>query len=292
MKRRSLPPFNSLKAFEAVARHKSFSLAAEELCVTHSAISQQIKLLEEWVDKKLFIRHSSTISLTRDAEKLSLVCTHFFNNLEECISELTNKSLEVEVVIGASHSFMANWLIPRLEKLEIVYPNIHIKLMTCNDIKLLEKEKVDIFINSISEDKIPPNFLNKYLLFPDRMGPICNHEINQINTVDDILRFPLLHTHSNLSAWNVWFDRSEVNFPQKSNDRYFDSLNLMIEAAVSGLGIAIAPQILVEKEILSGRLTAPFGFMHCDNNFYAIVRKDNKNKDIMSIINWLIAEKC
>ena len=87
MKRRTLPPLNSLKAFEAVARHQSFSLAAEELCVTHSAISHQIKQLEEWLDKKLFIRHSSTITLTQDAEDLSRLCTHFFNELEECVFE-------------------------------------------------------------------------------------------------------------------------------------------------------------------------------------------------------------
>lgn len=200
MKRRTLPPLNALKAFEAVARNKSFSLAAEELCVTHSAISHQIKQLEEWLDKKLFIRHSSTISLTADAEELSLVCMELFNRLEQCVFELTNKTSEVEVVIGASHSFMANWLIPRLEKLEVIYPNIHIKLMTCNDLKLLEKEKVDILINSVSEHHLLPNFLNKYLLFPDNMGPICNREINLLHSVNDLLNYPLLHTHSNKSA--------------------------------------------------------------------------------------------
>jgi len=176
MKRRTLPPLNSLKAFEAVARHQSFSLAAEELCVTHSAISHQIKQLEEWLDKKLFIRHSSTITLTQDAEDLSHLCTHFFNELEECVFDLTHKVSEVEIVIGASHSFMANWLIPRLEKLESLYPNISIKLMTCNDLKLLEKEKIDIFINSLNVDDMLPKFLDKFLLFPDNMGPVCKGE--------------------------------------------------------------------------------------------------------------------
>ena len=78
-----------------------------------------------------------------------------------------------------------------------------------------------------------------------------------------------------------------MNFQTKSNDRYFDRLNLMIEAAVSGLGIAIAPQILVEKEILNGRIIAPFGFIECDYNFYAIVRKNSANSDVMNIVNWL-----
>ena len=195
------------------------------------------------------------------------------------------------MVIGASHSFMANWLIPRLEKLEIIYPNIHIKLMTCNDLKLLEKEKVDILINSISENHLLPNFLNKYLLFPDNMGPICNREINPLHTKNDLLNYPLLHTHSNKSAWHTWFNQSQIHFSPKANDRYFDSLSLMIEAAVSGLGIAIAPQILVEKEILNGRVIAPFGFIYCDYNFYAMVRKNNENRDVMNIIHWLMTEE-
>lgn len=261
MKGRKLPPLNALKAFEAVARNRSFSLAAEELCVTHSAVSHQIKQLEEWFDKKLFIRHSSTISLTRDAEELFHLCTHFFNDLEKCVFELTNKASDVEIVIGASHSFMANWLIPRLEKLEIIYPNIHVKLMTCNDLKLLEKEKIDIFINSLNLAQTLPESLDKYILFPDNMGPICNRKTYNLNTINDILNYPLLHTHSNKNAWHIWLDRSRLHSPHKSSERYFDSLNLMIEAAVSGLGIAIAPQILVEKEILNGRVIAPFGFI-------------------------------
>lgn len=287
MKRRTLPPLNSLKAFEAVARHKSFSLAAAELCVTHSAVSHQVKQLEEWLDKKLFIRHSSTISLTQEAEDLSRLSTHFFNELEQCVFELTHKASEVEIVIGASHSFMANWLIPRLEKLESLYPDISIKLMICNDLKLLEKEKIDIFINSLSLDQMLPDALEKYLLFPDHMGPVCNAETYHLNTINDLLKYPLLHTHSNKNAWSIWFERSNMNFQTKSNDRYFDRLNLMIEAAVSGLGIAIAPQILVEKEILNGRIIAPFGFVGCDYNFYAIVRKNSLNKNLISILNWL-----
>lgn len=287
MKGRKLPPLNALKAFEAVARNRSFSLAAEELCVTHSAVSHQIKQLEEWFDKKLFIRHSSTISLTTDAEELFRLCSHFFNDLEKCVFELTNKASEVEIVIGASHSFMANWLIPRLEKIEIIYPNIHIKLMTCNDLKLLEKEKIDIFINSSGMDYMLSESLEKYALFPDNMGPICNRKTYNLNTINDILNYPLLHTHSNKNAWDIWFDKSRLHSPHKSSERYFDNLNLMIEAAVSGLGIAIAPQILVEKEILSGRIMAPFGFIYCDYNFYAVVRKNSANSEIMNIVNWL-----
>ena len=149
------------------------------------------------------------------------------------------------------------------------------------------KEKIDIFINSLNLDQMLPESLDKYILFPDNMGPICNRKTYNLNTINDVLNYPLLHTNSNTNAWNIWLDRSRLHSAHKSSERYFDSLNLMIEAAVSGLGIAIAPQILVEKEILSGRIVAPFGFIYCDYNFYAVVRKNSANSEVMNIVNWL-----
>ena len=105
-----------------------------------------------------------------------------------------------------------------------------------------------------------PKSLDKFLLFPDNMGPVCKGESYPLTSIHDLFKHPLLHTYSNKNAWNIWFERSHLNVETKSNDRYFDRLNLMIEAAVSGLGVAIAPQILVEKEILNSRIEAPFGF--------------------------------
>lgn len=289
MQRKKLPPLNSLKAFEAVARHLSFSQAAEELCVTHSAMSHQIKQLEQWLDRKLFIRQASSISLTPAAEQLLPICSNFFNDLERCIVDLTDKASEVEIVIGAAHSFMANWLIPRLEKFESSYPNIHIKLMTCNQLKLLENEKIDIFISSLKSDHELPKALQQSILFPDHMGPICNTQIYPLKKVQDIFNYPWLHTQSNKNAWNIWLDKSGLKPAEMSNARYFDSLNLMIEAVVSGLGVAIAPQMLVEKDLLSGRVTAPFGFIDCGYSFYAISRK-NADPHIMTMVDWLQQE--
>lgn len=289
MKRKKLPPLNSLKAFEAVARHQSFSLAAEELCVTHSAMSHQIKLLEQWLDRQLFIRHASTISLTAEAEQLLPICSNFFNDLEQCITALSSKEPEVEIVIGAAHSFMANWLIPRLEKFESSYPNIRIKLMTCNELKQLENENIDIFISSLKSDYVLPKGLDKFVLFAEHMGPICHPTLYPLQQMQDIFNYPLLHTQSNKNAWRIWLEKSGLQPSQISHERYFDRLNLMIEAAVSGLGIAIAPQMLVEKDLLSGRVIAPFGFIDCDYSFYAVVRK-NPDAALMPVLNWLQQE--
>ncbi|WOE31464.1 MULTISPECIES: LysR substrate-binding domain-containing protein [unclassified Acinetobacter] len=287
MKRRHLPSLNALKAFEAVARHQSFSLAAEELCVTHSAISHQIKYLEQWFDQKLFIRHSSKISLHHNAVALANLCTDLFNQLETSVMALNQQSAEVEIVIGASHSFMANWLIARLEKLELCYPHIHIKLMICNELKNLEKNKVDIFINSLHMNTALTEPFEKHLLFADNMGPVYNHKLYQPQHIEDLLQYPRLHTHSNQQAWSIWCNRNNLDSLTKTHDRYFDHLNLMIEAAVSGLGIAIAPEILVEKEILNQRLSAPFGFHFCDYHFYAIIRKNADRHNLIEIIDWL-----
>lgn len=289
MKRKKLPPLNSLKAFEAVARHQSFSLAADELCVTHSAMSHQIKLLEQWLDRKLFIRHASTISLTPEAEQLLSICSNFFNDLEQCIADLTRKAVDVEIVIGAAHSFMANWLIPRLEKFESAHPHVQIKLMTCDDYKLLETEKIDIFIGSLKSDTVLPQRIEQSILFPDYMGPICNATAYPLTQIEDIFHAPLLHTQSNRNAWSIWMNKLGITTTQVKNERYFDRLNLMVEAAVSGLGVAIAPQLLVEKEILSGRIIAPFGFVYCDYSFYALTRK-KADAECVQVVEWLQAE--
>src|SRR5690606_18609820 len=137
---------------------------------------------------------------TQDAEDLSRLCTHFFNELEECVFELTHKASEVEIVIGASHSFMANWLIPRLEKLESLYPNISIKLMTCNDLKLLEKEKIDIFIDSLNVVEMLSKLFDKFPLVPDNIRPVCNGRRDALASIDDLFEHPLLQTSSKKNA--------------------------------------------------------------------------------------------
>ncbi|AOA58145.1 LysR substrate-binding domain-containing protein [Acinetobacter larvae] len=289
MKRRHLPPLNALRMFEAVARHRSLSLAAEELCVTHSAVSHQIKILEQWFEQKLFTRHAHGVALTHAGLQLFTVCVQSFNDLENCIAQLAQHNAPNSISIGAPHSFLANWLIARLEHFELEHRDIQIKLMTCNDIKALEKDQIDIYIANQARDEAIATHLQRHLLFEDKIGPVSNLEkIALLHHPKDLLNQTLLHTKSNPEAWSLWLQQHNIQLEQVKQQRSFDHLNLMLEAAASGLGIAIAPQLLLSKELENQRLYAPLGFMPCGRDFYSIVKKSKASQThIQQFMQWL-----
>ncbi|MDQ9011297.1 LysR substrate-binding domain-containing protein [Acinetobacter gerneri] len=289
MKMRNLPPLNALKMFEAVARNSSFSLAAEELCITHSAVSHQIKLLESWMGVKLLQRHSHGATLTPAGQILFTTCVQLFNSLENCVNDIQQKPINHGITLGAPSSFMANWLISRIENFEEKYPEIQIKLMTSNDFKLLENEQIDLQILSLNRQVQLKSDLVKIHLFKDKIGPVLSQEkAHNITQPSDLLTQTLLHTESNKNAWSFWATQHQVKLNEAKNQRYFDHLNLMLEASANGLGIAIAPEILVEKQILNGQLVAPFGFTDSDAEFTLCLKQNRlKNSNLQTFIEWI-----
>lgn len=290
MKIRHLPPLNALKMFEAVARNNSFSQAAEELCVTHSAVSHQIKQLEAWIGKKLLQRHAHGTSLTHEGQLLFTTCVQSFNSLEKCIIEIQQKPISNTITLGAPSSFMANWLIPRIENFEEKYPEIQIKLMTSNDLKLMENNQIDLQVLSLNENTKLNENISKIKLFEDKIGPVLapNKSII-IDNPADLLPQTLLHTESNKTAWSIWAKQNNIDLNQAKNQRHFDHLTLMLEAAANGLGIAIAPEIIVEKQILNQRLIAPLGFIACDSAFTLCVKQQSPlNDSLQYFIDWML----
>lgn len=292
MPKYQLPPLNSIRMFEAVARNSSFSVAADELCVTHSAVSHQIKQLEAWVGKKLLIRHAHGATLTIEGQALFSSCVQLFNGLDQCLEQIRQQPTQQSLTLAAPSSFMAHWLIPKLENFEAQYAEIPIKLMTSNDLKLLEKGQINALILSHTQlDQFPENIQN-ITLFQDQVGPVCTPQrALKLQRIFDIFQHTLLHTQSNQQAWQLWAIQHQLDIPQIKQQRHFEHLNLMIEAAASDLGIAIAPQSLVEKELLSGRLVAPFGFIECGLLFsLCYLKKSIKDKNIQILQKWLITQ--
>ncbi|WP_171488553.1 LysR substrate-binding domain-containing protein [Acinetobacter defluvii] len=292
MAKYQLPPLNSLRMFEVVARNNSFSLAAEELCVTHSAVSHQIKQLETWVGKKLLIRHAHGATLTLDGQALFSNCVKLFSGLDQCLEQIRQQPTQHSLTLAAPSSFMAHWLIPKLESFEAQYPEISIKLMTSNDLKLLEKHQVDMVILNHTQFEKFPDAIQNITLFQDQIGPVCTAErVQQLQHKSDIFQQTLLHTQSNQHAWEMWATQSNLDLTQAKQQRHFDHLNLMIEAAASGLGVAIAPQSLVEKELLNGRLAAPFDFIECGLLFSLCCQKTRlKDENIQIFKRWLLTQ--
>lgn len=285
---RRLPPLNSLRVFDAAARCLNFSVAAEELCVTHSAVSHQMRLLEDWLGCAVFVRHAGGVRLTPAGESLLLASSQAFDALEYCCDKLRQQQGPTEITLGAPASFLSSWLIPRLESFERAHRHIQIRLQTSADLDSLRKQRVDGLITSAMTW---PADIQATRLLEERTGPICliNREPLPAQP-SDLINQPLLHTQSHPQAWADWamaqhLPAEHFGFNQ---GRQFDHMGLMLEGAAVGLGMAIAPDVLVERELSRRQLMAPLGFIHTGAHFAFCVMKTRQNDAALNAVTlWL-----
>ncbi|RZF24895.1 hypothetical protein EVC45_36420 [Paraburkholderia sp. UYCP14C] len=182
--------------------------------------------------------------------------------------------------------FLANWQIPRLANFEATHPEIRLHLHTCGELDALEKQRVDALIVS---GRDWPRTIAATVLFEDRVGPVCIPSLAAgLRRPLDVAGLPLLHTKSHPQAWPSWGELQGLDDPGFAKGRQFDHLPLMLEAAAAGLGIAVAPSILVAREIESQRLLAPFGFVACGASFACCVLKARAEQpELRSLCEWL-----
>ncbi|MFC0400165.1 LysR substrate-binding domain-containing protein [Paraburkholderia rhizosphaerae] len=285
---RRLPPLNALRAFDAAARQLSISAAAHELHVTHSAVSHQVRQLERWLGKALFVRHAAGVRLTTEGQSLKQVVDQTFSMLAARCAEITEQLTVTEIVLGAPASFLSNWLIPRLDRFEAAYPEIRLRLQTITTMEDLQRHVVDCLIVS---GRNWPADIEVSRLFDETIGPVCVPGWpHRISTPTDLIGQPLLHTTSRPQAWAEWASRNEVDPAKFVEGRRFDHLSLLLEAAAAGLGIAIAPALLVERELSQGRLLAPLGFEPSGAVFAFGAMRGRSDKALCGLREWLQME--
>ncbi|MGE8679542.1 MAG: LysR substrate-binding domain-containing protein [Achromobacter marplatensis] len=286
---RTLPPMNSLRVFDSAARHLNLSLAADELRVSHSAVSQQIRQLETWVGSKLFERHSGGVRLTVAGQDLLRACQPAFDMLEQRCVELRGRTTSADVVVGAPASLLSNWIIPRLEHFERTHPGVQVRLQTATDIGLLERRVIDVLI--VAEEHASAA-IGAVPLFPEAIGPVCTRALAQrISTPADLLDMPLLHTSSRPAAWEQWASAGGVALARAEArpKREFDQLGHMLDAAAVGLGVGIAPEMLVQADLRAGKLVAPLGFT-ATGGWFSLYFRANASAAVESLKHWLTAE--
>ncbi|WP_459719177.1 LysR substrate-binding domain-containing protein [Paraburkholderia sp. 2C] len=286
---RRLPPLNALRAFDAAARQQSISGAAQELHVTHGAVSHQIRQLERWLGKTLFVRHAAGVRLTAEGQSLKQAVDHSFSMLAACCAEITTQAPITEIVLGAPSSILSNWLIPRLDRFETAYPDTRVRLQTITTIGDLQRHVVDCAIVS---DRNWPADVEVVKLVDETVGPICAPTWpHRIATPADLIGQALLHTTSRPDAWIEWASRNGVEPAMFAEGRRFDDSSLLLEAAAAGLGVAIAPTLIVKRELAQGRLIAPLGFGPSDAVFAFCTMRGRSDKALSSLREWLEDER-
>jgi DNA-binding transcriptional LysR family regulator len=258
-RRRALPPLNALRAFEAFGRHGKMTNAADELFVTHGAVSRQIRQLEDWLGYPLTEGPKTHLRLTLQAQRLLGAATTAFDLIQEAAAPVP--VAERELRLACYGTLAIRWLIPRLPDFVARHPEIRLQLHEIpGELDFEALSDVDAAIQlrvshppgqhqtAISENWHGP------VLSPQRWAALGEDR-------ERLLREPRMHTRTWPQGWDNWAKAAGVVLPAGVEERSFDHFSHALEAAAAGLGVATAPWIFVADDVLAGRLAAPLGFV-------------------------------
>lgn len=257
---RRLPPLSALRAFEAAARHGSFKRAADELGVTPTAISHQIRALEAHVGSKLFAREARRVVLTADAQALFEVLREGFDAFAGAVARLGASPVRAVVTISATTAFTAKWLVPRVSRFQLVNPGIDLRLHASDDPVEVGVGGVDFAIR-YGRGAYPD--LVSSPMVADRFAPVVNLRMDVVSP-DDLRRVPLIHfdwkrPDAANPTWAGWCRAAGMaEFEPVSVLRFSDESHA-IQAAIAGQGAALLSLTLVSDELANGLVRQPFG---------------------------------
>lgn len=287
-----LPSLNGLRAFEAAARHLSFTLAAAELNVTQTAISHQIRRLEEELGLQLFVRKNRALTLTAAARDYLPGVRAAFQDLRLATDRLLRRDASPVLTISTLASFAAKWLLPRLASFQEAHPGIDVRITTSTEPVDFRKGDVDAAIR-YGRGQWPG--LHATWLTADELFPVCSPALRDgarpLRRPDDLAHHVLLHTSSSGDDWRLWLTAAGLPIDMARHGPTFD-LNLMtVQAAIDGLGVAIGRTSYVQDDIDRGRLIVPFDIaLPADAGFYLVSpHAAADNPKLSAFRSWLVA---
>lgn len=292
MSERELPPLNALRAFEAVARLQSVTRAATELHVTHGAVSRQLRLLEQALGRPLFDRQGRQLALTEAGGQLRDGASRAFAQLRESWAGL-QRTAQAPFVLGCSGSVLARWVIPRLDRLGHDLPELPLHLSAQEEMPTREFGGLDGAL-LLAAPPWPAGW-QVATLAPEWIGPVLSPRHAGWPRLQDqpasvLLDEPVLHTRSRPQAWRDWAVAAGLPSPPRSPGQGFAHLYYLLEAALAGLGVAIAPAPLVADDLASGRLLAPWGFVRTTACWVLATPPRDSDPRAAALARWLTGE--
>lgn len=267
--RRRIPSIESLAAFEASARHLSFTRAATALSLTQSAVCKQVAVLENYLGVALFHRIRKRISLTEAGQVYMRQVIDGLDRLErDTVAIMTHRGMGDVLELAVIPTFATRWLIPRLPDFQRQCPGITLNLTTRAEHFLFADTSFDAAIHFGSA--VWPGAVSTWL-FGEEMIPVLSPALWQPEACSDpaaLARLPLLHQSARHDAWPRWFEVAGAGTVEAISGPRFELFSMLVEAARAGLGVALVPRFLVQAELTSGDLVAPFGTALCSDKAY------------------------
>jgi len=274
-------PLVALRAFEATGRHLSVKKAAENLCVTPGAVSQQIRVLETKLGVELFVRANGRLALTDDGRYLLLTLRESFAHIDRVVSEMVGRTATLRLRLLPT--FAIRWFIPRMASFLGMHPGLEVEIATTSSIDELSLDGVDFTLRygpggwkDVESDH----------LFVDELVPVCAPSLATLlkrpaDVLEQTLLCSMMHTRIRTDAWSMWLKSVGLEGASPSKQLRFENAALAYEAAIDGIGVALAQRTYIESDVANGRLIMPFrDTVQFPFSFYFICssKKSNQRK--------------
>lgn len=289
---RRLPPLNSLKVFEAAARHLSFTRAAAELNVTQAAISHQVKGLEDRLGVLLFRRLNRTLLLTDEGQSLLPSVSDALDILANAVARLAHQDKSGVLTLSTLDSIAASWLVPRIGKFRALHPDIDVRVSSSDTIVDFSSDDIDMALR-YGHGKYPGTecvLLMTETLFPV-VSPMLLEKIGPLEKLSDLARFPLLHDDLR-DDWVAWMEFAGVAGLDVNRGSTYSHSNHVLQAAIAGEGVALGRSVLVADNLSAGLLIKPFDIELKARLVYSAVypKASAGRPKIIAFRDWLIGE--
>ncbi|MEE4173506.1 MAG: transcriptional regulator GcvA [Xanthomonadales bacterium] len=289
--RKNAIPLNALRAFEAAARNKSFKKAADELFVSHSAISHQVRRLEEYLSVDLFHRVSRGVELTRAGRTYYPSLRDAFRLIEEGTDLVLAPRNEGPLTLQVYSTFAVRWLIPRLTAFNHAHPDVLVRLHTSQSDVNFEHEDVDLCVMVGVADAAGVHY---DFLFNSELFPVCSPEFmaqQRLSAPQDLAGLNLIQVYPSGRDWYHWIDRFGVENVDPQQGLQVDSYDLAFNTASQGLGVALGMRPFVDRELRSGALVEAFPDhrVTAPGAWYLACREEQREDDrVVAFRSWLL----
>lgn len=289
---RRLPPLNALRAFEAAARHLSFTKAADELHVTQAAVSHQIKALEEWLGIPLFRRLNRALILTEAGQAYLPPLRDALDLMASATERLFRKDSAGSLTISTMPSFAAKWLVMRLGRFQADHPELEVRLHTTAQIVDFAQQDVDV---AIRFGRPPWPGVEALHLMTEEIFPVCAPRLlegpHTLRVPENLRHHTLLHDDY-LITWATWCAAAGVDGVDVTRGPRFTDSALVLQAAMDGQGLALARQVLVADDLAAGRLVRPFALNLPGDFAYYVVAPAHyfSRPKVKAFRDWLFEE--
>ncbi|WP_287068724.1 LysR substrate-binding domain-containing protein [Mesorhizobium sp.] len=288
---RNLPSYALLRSFECAARHESFTQAAEELHLTQSAVSRQVKELEEMIGATMFRRVGRRVTLTEVGRRFAADVAVDLENLKQSVARaIAAGERNTTLRIGILPTFASRWLIPMLATFLNGHPSVEIRLETRTVPFDLTRERFDVAIH-FGKANWPDARMNK--LFDEEMLPVASPKFRDTYAASEPARLaeaPLLHLITRESAWIDWFAMEGITDKRLLSGRHFDQFSMVISAAVCSIGAALLPRYLIEMELECGVLIPLSDTpLKTHNSYFVVSAAGDVNPQVDAFTRWLMS---